>query len=390
MSKPKDKQAQIALPEATFLTESGVKFFATYRFWIVAGLWLATRTYAIWGLTPDAVLESFYVIAGDWLDGFTPYADFKVEYPPGAVVMFVLPRIFAEAPLAYGYVFAGMMLLADLTAMLLLSRIAALFFEGDIHNDTLRRYRSTEICLFYVLFTVFFGRLLFQRYDLILALLLAAIIYGALRRKTVLVDGLLAVAIWLNLAAFVWIPLVWWYGFVRRDVAAPSNKKMKSSGFSRALLARLAVLGGSLGVLFLPFMLLSGPSLGYIVQFQLDRGTQIESTAGSILMLGAKIFEGQLTARVVHGAMHLTGAASSWGAGVSGILFIIVFVILTIYVAEYCSTRGIRPLVTISAASRKSSHRSLELTGQKAAMVPQANNRTTGRPYKYFRPTPRR
>ncbi len=38
-------------------------------------------------------------MAGDWLDGFAPYTAFKVEYPPGALVLFVLPRIFVETPL---------------------------------------------------------------------------------------------------------------------------------------------------------------------------------------------------------------------------------------------------------------------------------------------------
>ena len=35
----------------------------------------------------------------------------------------------------------------------------------------------------------------------------------------VVADVLVAVAIWLNLAALIWIPLLWWYGFVSRDEA---------------------------------------------------------------------------------------------------------------------------------------------------------------------------
>ncbi len=52
MSKPKAKEARFALPEASLLTESGVKFLAAYRFWIVAAVWLAARAYANLGVDP--------------------------------------------------------------------------------------------------------------------------------------------------------------------------------------------------------------------------------------------------------------------------------------------------------------------------------------------------
>ena len=216
MSRPKEKQARIALPGASLLTESGVMFLATYRFWIVAAVWLGARAYAIWGLTPEYFVESYFQMAGDWLDGFTPYTDFKVEYPPGALVLFVLPRIFSEAPVVYGYLLALVMLLADLGILLLLGRIASLVSGKKILDDIVRRSNSTVLCLTYVLFTAFFGRLLFQRYDLIIGLLLTASIYFALRKKAAPVDVLLALGIWFNLTALVWIPLLWWHGFVSR------------------------------------------------------------------------------------------------------------------------------------------------------------------------------
>lgn len=334
MSKPKATEARCALPETSWLTESGVTFLAAYRFWIVAAVWLAARAYAIWGLTPDYVVESYFQIAGDWLDGFTPYTAFKVEYPPGALLLFVLPRIFVEAPLGYGYGFAAVMLLADLGILLLLGRIAALVFDSDVQGDTLGRAKSTLLCLIYVLFTAFFGRLLFQHYDLIMALLLMAAIDAALRKKTARVDLLLAVGIWFNLTVLAWIPLLWWYGFVSRDEPLPSKSFLKISAFARALLPRVAVLAGSLGVLFMPFLLLSGRSLGYIVHFHLERGIQLESTAASILMVGAKIFGVELATESIHQAVHLSGELGSRGAGLAEILAVLIFVIISIYAAR--------------------------------------------------------
>jgi len=333
MSKSEIKEARPALAETSVFTESGVKFLAAYRFWIVAAVWLAARAYSLWGLTPDDVVASYYQMAGDWLDGFTPYAAFKVEYPPGALLLFVLPRIFTEAPVAYGYAFAIGMLLADLGILLLLVRIAARI-PRDIVSDPVRRCQYTRLCLIYILFSAFFGHLMFQRYDLIMALLLTAVIYWALGNNRVMVDLLLALGLWFDLTVLAWIPLLWWYGWVSRDESLPSKKYSKIKAFLRSLLPRAAVLAGGLGVLFLPFILLAGRSLGDIVQFHLARGIQLESTAAGILLVGAKIFGVKLAAGSASQTVYLTGVAGSWAAAVSGIITIIVFMVLTTYLAR--------------------------------------------------------
>jgi len=244
----------------SLLTESGVKFFATYRIWIVAAVWLAVRGYAVWGLSPNYYVESYLKLAGDWLDGYTPYTGFQVEYPPGALLLFVLPRIFTEVPTLYGYVFAGVMLLADVGILLLFWRVPALVCGSEVKTDMARHYETTLLCLTYILFTAVFGRLLFQNYDLIIGLLLVASIYFAIRKKTFLVDLLLAIGIWLNLMTLVWIPLLWWYGFVSRKEALSSKIFLRIGEFLRYLLLRATVLTGGLAVLFLPFILMCGRS----------------------------------------------------------------------------------------------------------------------------------
>jgi hypothetical protein len=343
MNEYKKEESRPTHLTTSLLTESAVKFLATYRVWIVAAVWLVVRGYTLWGLSPNYYVESYLQMAGDWLDGYTPYSAFKVEYPPGALLLFVLPRIFTEVPIVYGYIFAFMMLLADLVILLLFWRIPALVRGSEVEADMVRRYESTLLCLTYILFTAVFRRLLFQNYDLIIGLLLLASIYFALRKKAVVVDVLVAVGIWLNLAALIWIPLLWWYGFVSRDEVYTSKKTLKIIEFARALLPRAAVLVGSLGVLFLPFFILSGPSLGQIVRFHLERGSQLESTAASILMLGAKIFGLALTTEFTDRAVHLSGELGSQGAAVTGILAIIVFVILTIYLARMIQSQSDAP-----------------------------------------------
>ena len=312
-------------------TESAVKFLAAYRVWIVAAVWLGVRSYVIWGLSPNYYIESYLQLAGDWLDGYIPYADFSVEYPPGALLLFALPRIFTETPIIYGYIFAVVMLLVDLGILQVFWRIPALVRGGDGETDMARRYESTLLCLTYILFTAVFGRLLVQNYDLVIGLVLVASIYFALRKKPLIVDLLLAAGIWLNLIVLAWVPLLWWYGAGRRDETSTSKTSLTIKEFVRTLLLRTAVLAGSLGLLFLPFLMQSGRALGHIVQFHLERGTQLESSAASILMMGAKIFGFELSTEFTNRAIHLSGELGSQGATVVGFLSISVFVILTIY-----------------------------------------------------------
>ncbi len=338
MSEYKKEESRLAISTTSLFTESGVKFLATYRVWIVAAVWLGVRGYVLWGLSPNYFVESYFEMAGDWLGGFTPYSDFKVAYPPGALLLFVLPRVFTQAPIVYGYGFAGVMLLADVGILLILGRLSSLMPAAAGNDDTARRYQSTLVCLTYVLFTAVFGRLLYQGYDLIIALLLTAAIYLSLRQKAVLVDVLAAVAIWLNLAAVIWLPLLWWYGFVSRDERSPSQGPLAISEFIRSLWPRAAVLGGSLALLFLPFLVLCGRSLGYMVTYHLERGTQLESTVSSILMVAAKVFGFELAGEFTQRAIHLSGSLGSRGALISTLLSVIVFVIITVYLARRMSS----------------------------------------------------
>ena len=334
MGEPEQKQPQTALAEASMFTESGIRILSIYRFWIVAAAWLATRAYAMWGLLPNYYVNGYLEIAGDWLGGFIPYAAFKVEYPPGALLLFVLPRIFSQEPIVYGYVLAAVMLLADLGVLLFLWRMPALVFGSDLKTDRGRRYGPPVLCLIYILLTAVFGRLLFQHYDLIIGLLLVAVIYFSLRKNTTTVDVLLAVGIWLNLSVLFWIPLLWWYGFVCQEGPPTSKSFLRITQFMRTLLPRAAVLVGSLGVLFVPFILLSGRSMGFIVQYHLERGLQVESLAAGILMVAAKVFDFELTTELTHRAIHLSGEFAGRWAVASGILSVIVFVILTIYLTR--------------------------------------------------------
>lgn len=335
MSANRQAESSAGHPAEGVLTETGMNFLATYRIWIIVAVWLAVRGFVFWDLSPNFYVEGFLKIAGDWLDGFRPYAAFQVEYPPGALLLFALPRLFTEDPVGYSYFFAVMVLLADLGNLLFLWRIPnQIDDDGKEPSGMVRRCRTTLLCLTYVLFTAVFGRLLYQGYELGIGLLLTACIYFALRKKHMVVDLLLALGIWFNLAVVIWIPLLWWYGFIRRNPAISSDRTLNAGDLMRHLLRRAAVFGAGLIAFYLPFILLSGRSLFQIVQFHIERGTQLESTAASILIVGAKIFNFELATDFTNRAIHLSGAIGSRSAAGCGILSIAAFAILTIVFAH--------------------------------------------------------
>ena len=53
------------------------------------------------------------------LDGQVPYSDFSSEYPPLAILSFLLPALFSAAQPAYGFLFALEILLLDLVVLFL-------------------------------------------------------------------------------------------------------------------------------------------------------------------------------------------------------------------------------------------------------------------------------
>ena len=334
--KHKEVEARFAFPAASYFSEAGTRFLATYSYWIVAAAWLVARgaVIGVWGLTPDGVVEGYFQAAGDWLDGYAPYAAFKVAYPPAALLLLTLPGIFTETAGAYGFGLASLVLIADLAILLMLIRVgASVFAEDKDRDDTERRYPATLLCLIYILFTLFLGPLLFRRYDLIPALLLIATVDSTLRNKNILADVLLAVAVGFNLTTIIWVPLIWCYGYIRRHEEAASDNTAKSNTLAGVLLPRIAVLAVALGVLFLPFILIAGRSLWTIVSVYLEFGLQIESTAAGILMVGAKLSGVELGTDTTLQVLHLTGSAGRWGAIVSAVVTVLVITILSIRTA---------------------------------------------------------
>jgi uncharacterized membrane protein len=194
--------------------------------------------------------------------GRVPYRDFAVEYPPGALPVFVVPSLFRNYASAFAWEMA-------VVGVALVAVVAAI-----------RR----EAAFYVALAPVLAGALILSRFDLWPALLTVAALAALLRERNVLGWGLLGAAVAAKLWPFVIVPLalVWSY----------------RAGRLRAALAGAAVLV----VAFVPFALVAPRGLWHSLSGQASRPLQIESLGASLITAF-----GHPTVITSHGSQNVVG-----------------------------------------------------------------------------------
>ena len=224
--------------------------------------------------------------------GSVPYRDFAVEYPPGALPVFVVPTALADYAAAFAALMAlcGVLLVGDVSAI---DRRAA----------------------FYVaLAPILVGSLILSRFDLWPALLLAVALLALLERRDTLGWAFLGAAA----GAKLW-PLVVWPVALHWSAA---------HGRARSAWAGAAVLAATL----VPFAVLAPHGLWSSIHGQASRPLQIESLAASLLTVFGD-------PRVVtsHGSQNI--AAHGLLAGVSVALVALALVVVWVDFARGPATR---------------------------------------------------
>jgi glycosyl transferase family 87 len=228
------------------------------------GVLIATAVFlGTWGLThflfyPKHFLGDvpLYRQYGDAVrHGHVPYRDFEVDYPPGALPMFVLPALPGAAYVT---------LFEWLTAAVGVGCIALV-----------AACRPPRLALaFLAVSPLFVGALYRTHFDLWPTALLVAALAALLRERHRLGWGLLALSAAAKLFAVVLLP-----------VGAVWTLRRAGRG---ALAAAAAVWIAVVAVCFVPFLVLAPHGLWSSVSGQLSRPLQIETLAGSYLMTFAQ------------------------------------------------------------------------------------------------------
>jgi uncharacterized membrane protein len=194
--------------------------------------------------------------------GLVPYRDFAVEYPPGALVAFILPAAFGDYASAFAWEMAA-------CGVLLIVAVAAI---------------RVEAAFYVALAPILAGSLILSRFDLWPALLTVAALGALLRERHRLGWGLLGAAVAAKLWPFVLVPLALAWSY--------------RAGRSRAALVGLAVAAAA----FVPFAVVAPHGLLQSIRGQASRPLQIES-------LGASFFTVFAHPHVIstHGSQNVAG-----------------------------------------------------------------------------------
>jgi uncharacterized membrane protein len=263
LRQPEARTVAVALAAALFLVSWGLVhrgFYAEHEI-------VDTPTYEAYG---ERVL-----------DGDVPYRDFRVEYPPGALPVFVLPAVGGD----YASVFAWLMAACGVATVLVVARvrIAAAFFVA--------------------VSPLLVGSLVLSRFDLWPAMLTAIAVVALLEGRHRLGWGFLGAAVAAKAYPFVLVPLALAWTWRR--------------GRLRDALAGLVVFAA----IVLPFVALSPGGVWDSLYGQASRPLQIES-------LGAALATTFGHPEVVsgHGSQNLAGLG--WLATLSAVVQVAVLAAL--------------------------------------------------------------
>jgi hypothetical protein len=212
-------------------------------------------------------------------DGEVPYRDFRVEYPPGALPMFVVPAL-VDAD--YRVAFEWLMALCGgglVIAVALAARQLGLGF-GTL--------------AFVALSPLAIGSVILTRFDLWPAMLasfaLAALLYERLRLGHVLLGASIAA----KLYPAVFLPLTVAYAWRRH-------------GRREALRCGALALGVVVAI-YLPFFLVAPGGVLSSLGRQLSRPLQIESLGSAVLLAAHQAFGVGIEMQSSHGSQNLAGA----------------------------------------------------------------------------------
>jgi uncharacterized membrane protein len=207
-----------------------------------------------------------------------PYRDFFMEYPPGALAVFLPPAAFGSSH--YNAAFKCLMALCGIATLLLVA-----FVLVRLGVSTARLWTAV---LLFALSPLALGPISLNTYDAWPALLTVAALVLLPARQDVAAFALLGAAFAAKVYPVVLIPLA--AAFVWR-----------THGRQPALRA-LAAAAGVAALIIVPFLIASPHGLAESFRAQAARSLQVESLGGSLLAVGDRL--GLYSATVVHRTGH--------------------------------------------------------------------------------------
>ncbi len=215
------------------------------------------------------------------LDGQMPYRDFGMEYPPGALPMFVLPAVaFGDAQDAHWSPpnDAGRRYHRAFDSLVLLLTAAMVTLTAMSLAALRRRARAQALSLGVVASSpLLIGHVFVERYDVLPAALTAAALAAGVRGRYRLGGAALGLGAAAKVYPALLLPVL--------VIVAARHRGIRESIMSAASAVGAAVL------VFLPFALASWPGTWAMLRNQLGGGLQVETLMSSMLVMTWNVTE---------------------------------------------------------------------------------------------------
>jgi uncharacterized membrane protein len=234
----------------------------------------------------------FMDYASQIIQGHMPYRDFSFEYPPIALVFFILPRLFSSDYLIFYILFCFEVIAFDVIGILLVAAIAR----------QLKQSLALRLGIF-SLALLFIGPIVYLRYDLFPAIMVLAAIYAFHENKHKTAWVILALGTMTKIYPLLVAPLFFVYYLAHRQ-------------YRRLITGILSFMFVSL-ITTLPFLVMTGNGFIDFLKYQASRGLQIESSYSSVLLLLHNLRLVSINIYTGWGSVNTGGSLADYLAGLS-------------------------------------------------------------------------
>jgi len=228
----------------------------------------------------------YFDYASKVLHGSLPYRDFSFEYPPFALVFFVLPKLVSSTWQVFAVFYQIEVVIFDIIGLFLLYLIARRMDQAP-----------WKLLTAYTVAILAIGPITGQQYDIFPAVLTLAAIYFFWRDKTALAWVFLALGTTTKIYPAVVAPIFLVYYLRNRDY--------------RRIWTGIISFGAVCLLILLPFLITGPSNLLSLYDYHADRGVQLESTYASFLELADKLGLAHISTQFTFGSWNLTGAAAN-------------------------------------------------------------------------------
>lgn len=253
-------------------------------------------------------IEIYFNSATKVLNGKIPYKDFSLEYPPFALIFFIIPKLFAQNYSAYLVAFKIEMIFFNVIGTIIIFKIYELL---QLDKKYLFSFLS-----FQTLILGLIGPIILYRYDIVPAILTIISIFYFVKYIKEKKEKF-AIISWIFLGFSTITKLYPIFIAPLYIIAHFRNEGSIKKIFKSIIYSSITVL-----IFLSPFLIYAHNEFFSFLTYHFDRGIQIESIYSSFL-LPTKFFGNEMTIEVRYGAYEVISSQTQFLSQLSLILMIV-------------------------------------------------------------------